>query len=88
MRPTLPVGTSLSVLTHSSKGQGEDHHSRLWKSPDCPGKAERQGQQQGWQGGVKMLQVRGDEDLEQGCGRGMVTETQMQKEAQDVSARF
>ena len=28
------------------------------------------GQQQGWQGGVKMLQVRGDEDLEQGCGRG------------------
>lgn len=69
-RPTLPVGTSLSVLTHSSKGQGEDHHSRLWKRPDCPGKAERRGQQQGWQGGVKMLQVRGDEDLEQGCCRG------------------
>ena len=70
MRPTPPVGTSLSELTHSSKGQGEDHHSRLWKRPDCPGKAERQGQQQGWWGGVKMLQVRGDEDLEQGCGRG------------------
>ena len=64
------MGTSLSVLTHSSKGQGEDHYSRLWKRPDCPGKAERRGQQQGWQGGVKMLQVRGDEDLEQGCCRG------------------
>lgn len=70
MRPTLPVRTSLSVLTRSPKGQGEDHPSRLWRRPDCPGKTERRGQQKGWQGRVEMLQVRGDEGLEQGCGRG------------------
>ena len=70
MRPTLPVRTSLSVLTRSLKGQGEVHSSRLWRRPDCPGKTERRGQQKGWQGRVEMLQVRGDEGLEQGCGRG------------------
>lgn len=43
-------------------------HSRLWKRPDCPGKAERRGSSKA--GKEELRCSRWEADLEQGCSRG------------------